>query len=109
MSEDSKGKFAYSGITKLFHEKARLSILTSLSTSPKGIDFNTLKELCSLTDGNLSRHLQILQKEGLIDIEKSFINNKPKTTCFLTELGRAGFLAYIEELEKIVSEVSKLR
>lgn len=109
MNDKSKGKFSYSGITKIFHEKARLSILTSLSSYNKDIDFNTLKELCSLTDGNLSRHLQILQKEGLIEIEKSFENNKPKTSCRLTDLGKKRFLGYIAELENIISEASKLR
>ena len=60
------GRFAYEGLDRVIHEKARLSIVTSLATHPGGLIFNDLKDLCALTDGNLSRHLQILSEAGLI-------------------------------------------
>src|SRR5947199_2337421 len=57
----NEGRFAYEGLDRVIHERARLSILTSLLTNPKGVTFNDLKRLCSLTDGNLSRHLSVLE------------------------------------------------
>ena len=62
---DSNGRFAYDGLERVFHEKARLGIMTSLVTNPRGLIFSDLKELCHLTDGNLSRHLQVLHEAGL--------------------------------------------
>ena len=56
------GRFAYDGLDRVIHEKARLSVLTSLVTHPKGLVFGDLKEMCGLTDGNLSRHLQVLEQ-----------------------------------------------
>ena len=60
------GRFAYEGLDRAIHEKARLGILTSLVAHPEGLLFNDLKELCSLTDGNLNRHLAVLEEERLI-------------------------------------------
>ena len=54
-SPSTEGRFAYEGLDRVIHERARLSILTSLVTNPKGLTFNDLKQLCALTDGNLSR------------------------------------------------------
>ena len=59
------GRFAYEGLERVFHEKARLGIMTSLVTHPRGVIFSDLKELCHLTDGNLSRHLQVLTRGRL--------------------------------------------
>ena len=59
------GRFAYEGLERVFHEKARLGIMTSLISQPRGVVFADLKELCHLTDGNLSRHLQVLHEAGL--------------------------------------------
>ena len=60
-SPRSEGRFAYEGLDRVIHERARLSVLTSLITNPKGLPFNDLKQLCALTDGNLSRHLSVLK------------------------------------------------
>ena len=56
-------------------------MLTSLIAHPKGLIFADLKQLCGLTDGNLSRHLQILQEANLVEIVKTFEHNRPQTTC----------------------------
>ncbi len=101
---DAPGRFAYEGLDRVFHEKARLSIVTSLTTHPAGLVFNDLKELCALTDGNLSRHLQILSEAGFIQIWKSFKDNRPQTLCRLTDLGRKRFLEYVTVLENIVTD-----
>ena len=98
------GRFAYEGLDRVIHEKARLSIVTSLATHPAGLIFNDLKELCALTDGNLSRHLQILSEAGLIQIWKGFKDNRPQTLCHLTDLGRKRFIEYVTVLENIVTD-----
>jgi len=98
------GRFAYEGLDRVIHEKARLSIVTSLATHPDGLLFNDLKELCSLTDGNLSRHLQILSEAGLVRIWKGFKDNRPQTLCQLSEDGRKRFLEYVAILENVVTD-----
>lgn len=104
VADDAPGRFAYEGLDRVIHEKARLSIVTSLTTHPAGLLFNDLKDLCALTDGNLSRHLQILAEAGLIQIWKSFKDNRPQTLCRLTELGRKRFLEYVTVLENVVTD-----
>jgi DNA-binding HxlR family transcriptional regulator len=102
--QDSSGRFAYDGLDRVIHEKARLSVVTSLATHPQGLLFNDLKELCTLTDGNLSRHLQILTESGVVEIWKGYKNNRPQTLCRLTEAGRRRFLDYINVLENVVTD-----
>src|SRR5256884_2860528 len=84
----SPGRFAYEGLDRVIHERARLSVLTSLAAHPKGLAFGDLKQLCRLTDGNLSRHLRILEESGLVEITKRFRDHRPQTTCRLTAAGR---------------------
>ena len=66
----SEGRFAYEGLDRVIHERARLSVLTSLVTNPRGLTFGDLKQLCSLTDGNLSRHLRVLERGKMVEIVK---------------------------------------
>lgn len=102
-SEES-GRFAYDGLDRVLHEKARLGIMTSLVTRPDGLLFGELKRLCALTDGNLSRHLDVLHQAGLVEIWKGFENRRPQTLCRLSPEGRQRFLAYLEELEQVVRD-----
>lgn len=101
---DQPGRFAYEGLDRVIHEKARLGIITSLIAHPQGLPFNDLKDLCALTDGNLSRHLQILTEAGLIEVWKGFRNNRPHTVCLITDAGRKHFLEYIAVLESVVTD-----
>ena len=101
------GRFAYDGLDRIIHEKARLSALTSLIAHPKGVLFGDLKSLCGLTDGNLSRHLQVLEEAGLVDIRKSFVKNKPQTVCRITAHGRKRYLDYLGVLEQVVRDAAK--
>ena len=105
MSEDDEkaGAYAYDGLDRVLHEKARLGILTSLLTHPEG----EIKTLCPLTDGNLSRHLQVLEREDLVRIEKETGAGRPKTTVFLTETGRERFQQYLEELQAVLKAASQ--
>jgi DNA-binding MarR family transcriptional regulator len=102
--KSNSGRFAYEGLDRVIHEKARLGIITSLSTHPDGLLFNDLKELCTLTDGNLSRHLQILTEAGLVEVWKGFKNNRPQTLCRLTPEGKRRFLEYVAVLESVVAD-----
>jgi len=103
-----EGRFAYEGLDRVIHERARLSVLTSLVTNPKGLTFNDLKRLCSLTDGNLSRHLSVLEKEGIVEIVKSFERNRPLTVCRITASGRKRYLGYLTTLEQVVRDAAKV-
>jgi DNA-binding MarR family transcriptional regulator len=105
-NETQSGRFAYDGLDRVIHEKARLSVLTSLVTHPKGLVFGDLKEMCGLTDGNLSRHLQVLEEAGLIDIQKGYDHNRPQTLCRITAQGRRRYLDYLQVLEQIVRDAA---
>lgn len=104
MSKPSPAPFAYEGLDRAMHEKARLGIMTSLVAHPKGLAFGDLRQLCGLTDGNLSRHLKVLEESGLVAIRKGYDRNRPLTTCKLTGEGRKRFLAYLEVLEQVVRD-----
>ena len=105
MSE-KPGKYSYDGLDRVLHEKARLGILTSLFTRSEGLIFGEIKSLCSLTDGNLSRHLQVLEREELVEIVKETGSGRPKTTVFLTDTGRQRFQEYLEELQSVLKAAS---
>ncbi len=94
--------FAFDGLDRLFHEKARLGILTSLVTYPDGIGFTQLKELCGLTDGNLSRHMQVLEEAGMVELRKGYEGKRPHTNCRLTDEGRVRFSEYLAVLEEVL-------
>ncbi|MGE3147698.1 MAG: transcriptional regulator [Pseudorhodoplanes sp.] len=101
-----KGRFAYEGLDRVIHEKARLGVLTSLVAHPKGLLFADLKTLCDVTDGNLSRHLQVLEEAGLVLIEKYFDNNRPQTRCRITAEGRKRYMRYLNVLERVVRDAA---
>jgi DNA-binding MarR family transcriptional regulator len=103
----SEGRFAYEGLDRVIHERARLSVLTSLIANPKGLTFNDLKQLCSLTDGNLSRHLRVLEKARFIEIVKGHDKNRPQTICRVTASGRKRYLEYLSTLEQVVRDAAK--
>jgi DNA-binding MarR family transcriptional regulator len=99
-------RFAYDGLDRLIHERARLSVLTSLISHAKGQPFGELKELCGLTDGNLNRHLTVLEEAKLIVISKGVEHNRPQTTCRITPLGRKRYIEYLAVLEQVILDAS---
>jgi DNA-binding HxlR family transcriptional regulator len=103
-----EGRFAYQGLDRVIHERARLSVLTSLITHPKGLTFGELKQLCALTDGNLSRHLRVLEKGKMVETVKKYDRNRPQTVCQITPSGRARYLEYLSTLEQVVRDAAKL-
>ena len=105
-SAASSGRFAYEGLERAIHEKARLGIMTSLMTRPEGLSFNELKELCDLTDGNLNRHLEVLSEEGLVSVRKEEGSGRGRTLCKITGAGRTRFKEYLEELERVIADAA---
>ena len=105
--ESSEGRFAYEGLDRVIHERARLSVLTSLITNARGVTFNDLKQMCSLTDGNLNRHLRVLEDAGMVEIMKVHEKNRPQTVCRITVEGRKRYLEYLTTLEQVVRDAAK--
>ena len=101
-----EGRFAYEGLDRVIHERARLSLLTSLLTHPRGVAFGDLKQLCALTDGNLSRHLRVLEHSGMVEIAKGHERNRPLTVCRITPAGRKRYLEYLATLEQVVRDAA---
>jgi len=88
-------------INKLFDHRIRLGIMSILVVN-EDADFNRLKELLNVTDGNLASHLKSLESSKYVEVEKSFIDRKPNTRYSVTKLGKAEFKKHIEALEKLI-------
>lgn len=88
-------------INKLFDHRIRLGIMSVLMVNEYA-DFNRLKELLGVTDGNLASHTKALEKAEYINIEKQFIGKKPNTRYSTTPLGKAEFKKHINALEKLI-------
>ena len=99
---ETSAPFAYEGLDRVIHERARLGILTSLITHPAGLSFGDLKQLCALTDGNLSRHLSVLEEEKVVEIIKGTERNRSWTVCRITAAGRERYLTYLSTLETVI-------
>jgi DNA-binding MarR family transcriptional regulator len=102
--DSGAGRFSYEGLDRVMHERARLGILASLASHSGGLLFNDLKQLCALTDGNLSRHLAVLSEAGLVEVWKGASGPRPQTMYRLTPDGRLRFAEYISILEKVVAD-----
>jgi DNA-binding MarR family transcriptional regulator len=105
-SSQTEARFAYEGLDRVIHERARLSVLTSLITNPGGLSFVDLKQLCGLTDGNLARHLQVLEKDGMIKIFKEQDQNRLQTITRITAVGRKRYVEYLNILEQVVKDAA---
>lgn len=104
--KSAASRFAYDGLDRVIHERARLSLLTSLATHSKGLSFGELKRFCALTDGNLSRHLQVLEEAKLVSITKSIDQHRPQTSCRITALGRKRYVEYLAVLEQVLTDAA---
>jgi DNA-binding MarR family transcriptional regulator len=105
----SEGRFAYDGLDRAIHEKARLGILTSLAAHQEGLLFNDLKELCSLTDGNLNRHLAVLEEAQLVAAKRSAKRGRLQTVVVMTRGGRQRFQDYLNVLEQVLADAAANR
>tara|TARA_R110002167_G_scaffold94258_37_gene251849 strand:+ start:456 stop:746 length:291 start_codon:yes stop_codon:yes gene_type:complete len=90
-------------INKAFDHRIRLGIMSVLMVNDFA-DFNMLKELLEVTDGNLASHTKALEKEAYIMVEKQFIGRKPNTRYSATKLGKAEFQKHIDALEKLIGK-----
>lgn len=98
----SASPYAYDGLDRVIHERARLGVLTCLITHPEGLPFPQMKRLCALTDGNLNRHLQVLQDAGLVSLAKGQDQKRPQTLYRITSTGRKRYLEYLSVLEQVI-------
>lgn len=86
---------------KAFESKARLGIMSVLMVNDE-VSFNNMKELLSLTDGNLATHLRALEEANYISFKKEFIGRKPNTVYSVTDEGKLAFNNHLNELEKFI-------
>ena len=101
--------FAYEGLDRVIHERARLSVLTSLVTHPNGLSFVELRQLCALTDGNLARHLQVLEEDGMVRLIKEEASaGRAQTNARITASGRKRYLEYLVVLEQVVRDAASV-
>ncbi|MBD8390016.1 transcriptional regulator [Dysgonomonas sp. BGC7] len=91
-----------SGLNKVFDSRVRLGIMSVLMVNDS-VDFNTMKELLDVTDGNLASHLKALEKESVIEVRKQFVGRKPNTSYKVTPLGEKLFKEHIDALEKLIN------
>lgn len=101
-----RGRFAYDGLNRTIHERARLGIMASLAAHADGLLFPDLRRLCDLTDGNLNRHLQVLEDAGLVDVKKEGQGRGSQTWCRLTRRGREELASYVAALERVVADAA---
>lgn len=89
----------------IVHAPVRLAVLTVL-LSVKSADFTYLKEMTETTDGNLGTHLQKLEDAGYVNVSKSFVSKKPKTTLSITKSGRKAYESYVENISAYLKRIS---
>lgn len=91
----------FQNINKAFESKVRLGIMAVLMVNDE-VDFNTLKELLSLTDGNLASHSRSLEELGYITCSKTFVGRKTKTSFRATPQGKEAFKEHLAALESLI-------
>ena len=97
----------YAALERLFHEPARLALVSALCDTREGRTFNDLKGVCDLTDGNLNRHLKVLQEGGVVESHRLATTSRPVTIVRLTDEGRGQFLAYLQALEEVLHKAAE--
>lgn len=90
-------------INKLFESRVRLGVMSMLMVN-EWIDFNTLKEMLDVTDGNLASHIAALEKNQLIEVKKQFVGRKPKTSYSATAYGTQAFKQHLSALEQLINQ-----
>jgi DNA-binding transcriptional ArsR family regulator len=89
-------------LERSIHEPARLVLVTTLCSAEDGLGFQALKEECGLTDGNLSRHLKVLEEAGIVLVQKAGKGRSSRTKVMMSDAGREAFLKYLHSLEKVL-------
>jgi DNA-binding MarR family transcriptional regulator len=94
-------KIPFDKLDKAFENRLRLQIMSVLVANDR-YDFNSLKELLDVTDGNLASHLKGLEKEEYILVNKSFLGRKPNTNYEATAKGKTAFKNHLDALEQLI-------
>jgi DNA-binding MarR family transcriptional regulator len=91
-------------LNEIIHQPVRLRIMAALAVLEPGseVDFGYLRNLLEVTDGNLGAHLRKLEEAGFIDINKTFVERKPRTYVTITDQGRRVFQDHVAALEEIL-------
>ena len=92
-----------SNINKVFESRVRLGIMSVLMVN-ETYDFNSLKEILNVTDGNLASHLKALEEKGMIKVSKQFLGRKPNTTYSATDTGITEFRQHLKALENLIKK-----
>jgi DNA-binding MarR family transcriptional regulator len=96
-------KNPFENLDKVLEHRLRLQIMSVLITNDI-FDFNSLKEMLGVTDGNLASHIKALEKEKYVSVTKSFVDRKPNTKYKITEKGRNAFKKHLDALEAVVKQ-----
>jgi DNA-binding HxlR family transcriptional regulator len=96
-------KNPFENLDKVLEHRVRLQIMSVLVTND-AFDFNSLKEMLSVTDGNLASHIKALEKEKYVSVNKTFVDRKPNTKYKITEKGRNAFRKHLDALEQVVKQ-----
>ena len=96
-------KNPFDNLDKILEHRIRLQIMSVLVTND-GYEFNALKELLGITDGNLASHIKALEKEKYVTVSKSFVERKPNTKYKISERGRNAFKKHLDALEAVVKQ-----
>lgn len=94
-----------SRLDDVIHQRVRLGILAILTEADLA-DFTFLREELELTDGNLSRHLQVLEEAGYVRISKEFVERKPLTRVHATRRGRRALASHLSALQELIDQTS---
>ena len=96
-------KNPFENLDKVLEHRVRLQIMSVLITND-GFEFNSLKEMLGITDGNLASHIKALEREKYLSVSKSFVDRKPNTKYKITERGRNAFKKHLDALEAVVKQ-----
>ena len=99
-------KNPFENLDKVLEHRVRLQIVSVLLAN-QTYDFNSLKEILEITDGNLASHMKALEREKYISVAKSCIDRKPNTKYKVTERGRTAFKRHLDALETLVKQQRK--
>ncbi|MFN8242932.1 MAG: transcriptional regulator [Ferruginibacter sp.] len=91
-------------LNKIFDSRIRLGIMSALVVN-EAVNFNELKELLGITDGNLASHLKTLEESAFVKVQKGFIGRKTNTTYSITRSGEKAFRLHLEALEKMIGNI----
>jgi DNA-binding MarR family transcriptional regulator len=96
-------KNPFDNLDKVLEHRVRLQIMSVLVTND-GYEFNSLKEMLGITDGNLASHIKALEREKYLSVSKSFVDRKPNTRYKITERGKNAFKKHLDALEAVVKQ-----